>query len=69
MRKMKKKMTDKQFEKELKLRLKNKSLNIYRHGRYDKVYELLLRYCHAKQVNISPLIWETMYKFLKSQMK
>ena len=51
-------MTDKQFEKELKLRLSKKHMNIYRGKKYDKVYELLLRYCHAKNVQVAPLVWE-----------
>jgi len=62
-------MTDEQFEEELIKRLKMRRVNVYRQKKYDKVYELLLRYCHAKNMDVAPLVWETMDKFLKSQMK
>jgi len=62
-------MTDEQFEEELKRRLKTNRVNIYRHKRYDRTHELLLRYCHAKNVDVAPLVWQAMAGFLKSQMK
>ena len=62
-------MTDKKFEKEIIARLKKRRVNMYRQGKYDKVYELLMRYCHAKNLDVAPVVWETMDKFLKSQMK
>ncbi len=62
-------MTDKEFEEDLKIRLTGRRVNIYRKKKYDKVYELLLRYCHAKDLDVAPLLWETMDKFLKSQLK
>lgn len=62
-------MTDAQFEKELKKKLIKRSLNISKSKKYDKVYEMLLRYCRAKNLDVAPLMWEVMAKYLKSQMK
>ena len=62
-------MSDKEFEKELIKRLGKRSVNISKSKRYNRVYELLMRYCHAKNLDIAPLVWETMDKYLKSQMR
>lgn len=62
-------MSDKDFEKELIKRLGKRSVNISKSKRYDRVYELLMRYCHAKNLDMAPLVWETMDKYLKSQLK
>jgi len=62
-------VTDKEFEKELIGRLKKRRVNMYRQQKYDRVYELLLRYCHAKNLDVAPLVWETMDNFLRSQLK
>jgi len=62
-------MSDKDFEKELIKRLGKRSVNISKSKRYDRVYELLMRYCHAKNLDMAPLVWETMDKYLKSQMR
>jgi len=62
-------MTDEQFEELLKQRLQSRSVNLSRGKKYDRVYELLMRYCRAKNIGMTSLIWDTMDKYLKSQMK